>query len=212
MKPISVIEELSIYSQYVRAGYTGNSFRKQRRTHMKLRTPIKAIRAKCIDCSGDELTEVRDCRHDDCPLHLMRMGSGSRSNMDRIRSYCLLCCNGQRTEVRLCPTNKCSLWAYRFGMRPKVGSFLAEIGATQVVLETNAANEEIVRGGCHNQKKRALSLMKAINAKKTLGAEGKALWISGLYKRFEIFSSLAKIGSTEGVFEPNEEKQGGWSR
>ena len=37
-------------------------------------TPIKAIRAKCIDCSGDSAAEVRACELDDCPLHPYRMG------------------------------------------------------------------------------------------------------------------------------------------
>lgn len=37
-------------------------------------TPIKAIRAKCIDCSGDSAAEVRACDLEDCPLHPYRMG------------------------------------------------------------------------------------------------------------------------------------------
>lgn len=37
-------------------------------------TPIKAIRAQCIDCSGGSLKEVRECAFKDCPLHPYRMG------------------------------------------------------------------------------------------------------------------------------------------
>lgn len=37
-------------------------------------TPIKAIRAKCIDCCGGSLGEVRKCVAVDCPLWPLRMG------------------------------------------------------------------------------------------------------------------------------------------
>ena len=41
---------------------------------MKRLTPVKAIRAKCIDCCGDDLKEVRECQIKECPLWLYRMG------------------------------------------------------------------------------------------------------------------------------------------
>jgi hypothetical protein len=34
----------------------------------------QAIRAKCIECSGDSRAEVRNCLVDDCPLWMWRMG------------------------------------------------------------------------------------------------------------------------------------------
>lgn len=37
-------------------------------------TPIKAIRAKCLDCSGKSPSEVRKCESNDCPLFPYRMG------------------------------------------------------------------------------------------------------------------------------------------
>lgn len=37
-------------------------------------TPIKAIRAKCIDCCGGQKAEVRLCPCTDCTLHPYRMG------------------------------------------------------------------------------------------------------------------------------------------
>ena len=36
--------------------------------------PVKAIRAKCIDCSGGQLGEVRLCPVKACPLYPFRMG------------------------------------------------------------------------------------------------------------------------------------------
>lgn len=37
-------------------------------------TPVKAIRKKCLDCSGDSRKEVRECVVLDCPLYPFRMG------------------------------------------------------------------------------------------------------------------------------------------
>lgn len=37
-------------------------------------TPIKAIRAKCLDCCCDSFVEVRLCPIEKCPLHPYRMG------------------------------------------------------------------------------------------------------------------------------------------
>lgn len=37
-------------------------------------TPIKAIRAKCVDCSCGQLKEVRECPVTNCPLYPYRMG------------------------------------------------------------------------------------------------------------------------------------------
>jgi hypothetical protein len=41
---------------------------------VKQLTPIKAIRAKCIDCSAGSTHEVRICHITDCPLHPYRFG------------------------------------------------------------------------------------------------------------------------------------------
>lgn len=37
-------------------------------------TPIKAIRAKCLECSGDSVNEVKLCVIPDCPLYPYRLG------------------------------------------------------------------------------------------------------------------------------------------
>lgn len=41
---------------------------------MALRTPVKAIRAKCLDCSNNNPYEVTQCPITDCPLHEYRSG------------------------------------------------------------------------------------------------------------------------------------------
>lgn len=37
-------------------------------------TPLKCIRAKCLDCMGGNAAEVRRCPSEECPLYLLRMG------------------------------------------------------------------------------------------------------------------------------------------
>ena len=104
---------------------------------MKKQTPLKAIRARCTDCS-ESVTEVRESPFDgsqdeQCLLHPFRMGSG-KAKLKDIRAYCLWCCAGQRAEVKLCPAVKCSLWEYRFGRRPQKCSLSPEILSTEGVL------------------------------------------------------------------------------
>ncbi len=45
--------------------------------HRRQLTPLKAIRAKCLDCAGGSCTEVRLCPNEDCPLHFFRAGKNS---------------------------------------------------------------------------------------------------------------------------------------
>lgn len=40
----------------------------------KILTPLRAIRAKCIDCSAGSMKEVRECVMLDCPLYNYRLG------------------------------------------------------------------------------------------------------------------------------------------
>ena len=37
-------------------------------------TPLKAIRAKCRDCTCNQNVEIRECPITDCPLYEYRMG------------------------------------------------------------------------------------------------------------------------------------------
>ena len=44
------------------------------KTKNEIPTPIKAIRAKCLDCCYDQREEVKLCPAKDCPLWPFRMG------------------------------------------------------------------------------------------------------------------------------------------
>ncbi len=46
-----------------------------------LMTPLKAIRARCLNCRGFEKTEVRECDFTDCHLHTLGMGRGARATL-----------------------------------------------------------------------------------------------------------------------------------
>ena len=49
---------------------------------MAKRTPIKAIRAKCIDCTNGQNLEIRECPIKECPLWEYRMGHRPKNNAD----------------------------------------------------------------------------------------------------------------------------------
>ncbi len=41
---------------------------------MEVKTPIKSIRAKCLNCCCDSFQEVKLCPITDCPLYPYRLG------------------------------------------------------------------------------------------------------------------------------------------
>ena len=86
-------------------------------------TPIKAIRRRCLDCSGCSVADVRDCGIPDCALHPYRMGHrpkppAPKTPIRSIRAYCLDCCADSAVEVKLCPKADCGLHIYRLGHNP----------------------------------------------------------------------------------------------
>ena len=50
-------------------------------------TPIKSIRAKCLDCSGYQPKEIRNCPMTDCFLYPYRMGKNP--NRKGLRPVCI---------------------------------------------------------------------------------------------------------------------------
>lgn len=45
-------------------------------------TPIKSIRAKCLDCCCGQMKEVSHCPITDCPLYPYRMGKRPKQNSE----------------------------------------------------------------------------------------------------------------------------------
>lgn len=50
---------------------------------MKL-TPIKAIRTKCIECTGNQISEVRKCHITGCALWPYRMGHRPKDTVKKL--------------------------------------------------------------------------------------------------------------------------------
>ena len=48
----------------------------------EIRTPIKAIRAKCLDCCCDQREEVKLCPAKTCPLWRFRMGKNPNRSVN----------------------------------------------------------------------------------------------------------------------------------
>lgn len=48
----------------------------------KILTPIKAIRAKCLDCTNNQYTEIKECPMTECSLYPYRMGKRPKKDYD----------------------------------------------------------------------------------------------------------------------------------
>jgi len=97
-------------------------------------SPLKAIRAYCLDCVGGVAAEVRKCTGQlvsnenwTCPLHPFRFGKGRKSGIKStlspikaIAKNCLWCCGGSATERQLCCSQICCLKPFREGKNPFV--------------------------------------------------------------------------------------------
>ena len=76
----------------------------------------KAIRERCLICSGRSHTDVKNCEFTDCFLHPFRSGQGKQNATTRTKSilrYCRWCMNGKYSEVTKCPSTDCPLIIYR---------------------------------------------------------------------------------------------------
>jgi hypothetical protein len=68
-------------------------------------TASKAIRAKCLDCSGDNSAEIRRCQVFECPLWRYRMGCSQRTAERRragITDPVRVMLDGHKTGMREC--------------------------------------------------------------------------------------------------------------
>lgn len=50
---------------------------------IKRLSPVKAIKAKCLDCSGASKKEVRECIIQDCPLYPFRLGKNPNRKLKK---------------------------------------------------------------------------------------------------------------------------------
>lgn len=62
----------------------------------KRTTPTRAIRQKCLECAGDQQSEVRLCHMDDCPLWPFRMGKNPNASRPWLKGRVPAC--GKKTR------------------------------------------------------------------------------------------------------------------
>lgn len=98
------------------------------RDRVKKLTPLKAIRASCLDCSAGSYGEVRNCPSTDCGLWPYRFGrnpepaeiDGRPSPLKAIRRHCRECVGQATSEIARCTEeNACPLWMFRYGRNPR---------------------------------------------------------------------------------------------
>ena len=51
-------------------------------TGEEIHNPVKAIRAKCLDCSTGAVSEIRECLIGNCPLYPFRLGKNPYRNQN----------------------------------------------------------------------------------------------------------------------------------
>jgi len=90
----------------------------------KTKSPLKSIRAFCLDCCGGSANEVRLCVSKNCVLYPFRFGKlpdpAGKPLVKVIRAYCLGCLGGIASEVKQCTGTNCPLHPYRFGKNPNL--------------------------------------------------------------------------------------------
>jgi hypothetical protein len=98
----------------------------------------KAIRLKCLDCSGFEDIEVKNCAYQDCSLLHFRTGKGKQNAKDRdkaIKSYCMWCTIDQPYEITNCTSLDCALYIFRGYTVTKDTSFSLDFISKNVTSE-----------------------------------------------------------------------------
>jgi hypothetical protein len=105
-------------------------------------TPLKALRAHCVECCNGNFAEVRACTAQTCPLWLFRHGRNptaaeraavagqpvhplertlaGASGLKAIRRRCLDCSGNSEPAVRSCKFTGCNLYAFRRGRNPNI--------------------------------------------------------------------------------------------
>lgn len=122
-------------------------------------TPLKAIRALCRQCLGDDLKGIHECPTVSCPAHPYRLGRIPQGASGRllhvIHTHCVQC-DGSQKGVRNCTASPacaargylpCPLWAYRLGHRPSVSEAARERGRIQAKINFGKSDPDQGSGG-----------------------------------------------------------------
>jgi len=87
-------------------------------------TPLRAIRAFCLDCCSVTSAEVRNCIIESCALYPYRLGRRPKglttsTPLKSIRKRCFACGEGTAHDIAECKIDDCPIFYYRFGKNPK---------------------------------------------------------------------------------------------
>ena len=97
------------------------------------RSPLKAIRAFCVECQGDSFQAVAECRDLACPFYAYRNGTPPDGQPHKplvaIKTYCSIYClpDGGRDAVLTCQGDKayagpCPVFPFRLGVNPNISA------------------------------------------------------------------------------------------
>jgi hypothetical protein len=106
-----------------------------------LGTPLRALKAHCVECCNGSFAEVRACPATSCALWLFRLGRRpttaekavadlrvyplerdltGASALRAVRRRCVDCSGNSDAAARSCAFSSCSLHAFRFGTNPNI--------------------------------------------------------------------------------------------
>ena len=113
------------------------------------RSPLQAIRAKCLDCCLGSTSEVKLCPSETCPLHALRFGRRveGASPLKAIRRYCLGCGEGTWLSAKNCPFTDCPLYPFRFGTNPNISPRKLSDSERKALVERMATGREAKSAG-----------------------------------------------------------------
>jgi hypothetical protein len=153
----------------------------------------KAIRERCLNCSGWILSEVRNCEFPECSLHPFRSGNGkqdAKARVKAIRAYCLWCCLGNHTEVIRCEVKHCPLFAFRKAKIDRSGAidFMSKKDLIEVLSEY-ITWQHIAGYGKNFYCQKKASIWRKLMVKNKKGGT----YIKRELYQSEVFNSLNKI-------------------
>jgi len=100
------------------------------RKEMDASSPLRSIRAMCLECIVYVSDEVKGCTIPDCPLYPFRLGRSvkGKSRLKAINQHCRECMGGSLSMVKDCHSGPrladdepgCPVHEYRAGHNPKL--------------------------------------------------------------------------------------------
>jgi hypothetical protein len=105
-------------------------------------SPLKAIKAYCLNCCHGKANQVQICSDVDCDIHQYRLGRKQRGSAPSARKsiglHCGKCSCYSINDVENCQNTGCRLYPYRMGKK----SNRSGIGGNGIALRKCKENQE----------------------------------------------------------------------